>query len=249
MWDDLSSGYQEPFAKRSVNPKRQQASDTSKKAVITISRPTGAGGYAVASKLSEYLQKFAPCPTGWPIWSKNLVEKVLEDHSLHGRVADFIKEGHKGSIRDSVEEWLGLHPSAWTLVEQTNTTMLQLAEEGNVILMGWGSFLVTSELQTAFHVRLVASLAKRLEKVLPGHNFDEKAALRYIKKEDEGRRRYIKDNFQRDVDDPLLYHLVINLDLMNHDEAARLIGDEVVRRLGLDKRPKAAASEQHLTHH
>ena len=213
---------------------------------ITICRASGVGGYTVASSLAEYLQTHAPCPGGWTVWGKNLVQKVLEDHHLRGRIADFIREEHKGTVRDSVEEWLGLHPSAWTLVEQTNATMLQLAKVGNVILMGWGAHLVTSELPTAFHVRLEASFEKRLERVLPGHGFDQKAATRYIKKEDEGRRRYIKDNFDKHVDDALTYHMVLNVDRLARDECARVIGDAVIGHFELARHAKATGSENRV---
>jgi cytidylate kinase len=227
------------FMKSELRPRSTSTSvAASVRPAITICRATGVGGYTVASSLAEYLQTRAPSPSGWTVWGKNLVQKVLEDHSLQGRIADFIREDHKGTLRDSVEEWLGLHPSAWTLVEQTNATMLQLAKMGNVILMGWGAHLVTSELETAFHVRLEASFEKRLERVLPGHGFDQKAAIRYIKKEDEGRRRYIKDNFDKDVDDPLTYHMVLNVDRLPRDECARMIGDAVIGRFKLARAAK-----------
>jgi cytidylate kinase len=246
MWKESNPEKWMPADDDHFIPTNKERVETFTRPTITISRPTGVGGYAVASALSDYMQARAPCPGGWKVWSRNIIHKVMEDHKLHGKVGEFIKESHKGMIRDSVEEWLGLHPSAWTLVQQTNETMLDLAKKGDVILMGWGSFLVTRELETVFHVRLVASLEKRLQKVLPGHNLDEKAALRYIKKEDEGRRRYIKDNFGKDVGDPLLYHLVINLDLYGYDDAARLIGDEVVRRFGLAGGTKKAGSGSNL---
>jgi len=67
------------------------------------------------------------------------------------------------------------------------------------------------------------------------------------KKKDEGRRRYLKDNFDKDIDDPLLYHVIINTDLVQHDEAARLIGDEVIRRFKLNSPVKASGSWSRLT--
>jgi cytidylate kinase len=213
---------------------------------ITICRASGVGGYTVASSLAKYLQMHAPCPGGWTVWGKNLVQKVLEDHHLQGHIGDFIREDHKGTVMDSVEEWLGLHPSAWTLVEQTNATMLQLAKMGNVILMGWGAHLVTVELKTAFHVRLEASFEKRLSRVLPGHGFDQKAAIRYIKKEDEGRRRYIKDNFDKRVDDPMQYHMVLNVDRLPHDECARVIGNAVINHFKLARHAGAMGSENRV---
>ena len=58
---------------------------------------------------------------------------------------------------------MGLHPSSWTLVQQTNATILQLAQMGNVILVGRGATVITSKLNNVFHVRLVGSLEKRIE--------------------------------------------------------------------------------------
>jgi diguanylate cyclase (GGDEF)-like protein len=42
-------------------------------------------------------------------------------------------------ITDTLDELLGLHPPAWTLVRQMTETILHLAEMGNVILVGRGA--------------------------------------------------------------------------------------------------------------
>ena len=152
------------------------------------------------------------------------------------------KEDHKGSLIDAFEEFIGLHPSTWTLVEKTNATILRLAQIGNVILVGRGANIVTSELQTAFHVHIVGSLEKRIERAQKVFNLDEKAAFDYIKKKDEARKRYIKDNFGKNLNDPLLYHVVINTDLINYEEAAQLIGNTVIKRFKLDIPYKAPQS-------
>jgi cytidylate kinase len=135
-----------------------------------------------------------------------------------------------------------LHPSTWTLVEQTNATIRRLAQTGNVILVGRGSSIVTRKLKNVFHVRLTGSLEKRIEQAQKVFGYDERSAANYIKKKDQARRRYIKDNFDREVDDPLLYHVTINTDLVGHAEAARLVGDEVIKRFRLDSLAKTMAS-------
>jgi cytidylate kinase len=183
----------------------------------------------------------------WTVFSQHLVAKVLEEHRHQKRIGDFMKEGHKGSLTDAFEELLGLHPSTWTLVEQTNATILRLAQIGNVILVGRGANVVTSKLETVFHVHLVGSLEKRIEQAQKVFGLDRKSAINYIKKKDEGRRRYLKDNFDKDINDPLLYHVIINTDLVQYDEAARLIGDEVIRRFKLDSPVKALGSRGRLT--
>ena len=105
-------------------PEGEGAVQTSIKPAITISRMVGAGGYTVAAKLAEYLQTHVPARCEWTVFDRNLIEKVLEDHHLHKRIADFMAENkHKSMITDSMEEYLGLHPSSWTLVQHTAETI------------------------------------------------------------------------------------------------------------------------------
>ena len=215
---------------------------------VTISRMAGAGGYTVAAKLAEYLQMNVPGHCEWTVFDRNLIEKVLEDHHLHKRVARFMAESHKSLVIDSVEEYLGLHPSSWTLVQKTAETVLHLAQMGYVVLMGRGGNVITSRLPNVFHVRLVGSLENRIRRAQEDYNLDRPAALELVKKEDKGRRSYLKDNFDKDIDDPLLYHVIINTDQISCDEAACLIGDEVIKRFHLDNREQAARSESLLAH-
>ena len=217
--------------------------ETSIRPAITISRMAGAGGYTVASKLAEYLQTHVPARCEWTVFDRNLIEKVLEDHHLHKRIADFMAENkRKSMITDSMEEYLGLHPSSWTLVQQTAETILHLAQMGYVILVGRGGNVITGKLPNAFHVRLVGSLEKRVGHAQEVHNLGRPAALEWIKKEDTGRRHYVKENYDKDIDDPLLYHLVLNTDLIPFDKAASLIGDEVIKRFQLGHRLRAVGS-------
>ncbi len=235
MWENISPEKSRSFIERHFDAKWKSKSVAPAKPTVTISRQEGAGGLTVASYLSEYLQANTASHEEWTVFSHHLVTKVLDDHKQKKHVADFMKEDHKGTITDALEEFLGLHPSTWTLVEQTNATILRLAQIGNVILIGRGANVVTGELKTAFHVHLVGSLEKRIEQAEKAFNLERKAAIQYIKKKDEARKRYVKDNFDRDINDPLLYHIVINTDMVTHEEAARLIGNEVMVRFSLDK--------------
>ena len=205
------------------------------KPAITISRLTGAGGFTVASQLAEILQTRVPQHAPWTVFDRKLVEQVLEDHHHSQRVAEFMPENHTSMVTDIFEELLGLHPSSWTLVRQTSETILHLAKMGNVILLGRGANVVTSRLDNAFHVRLVGSVAKRIERVQQVYKLDRQAATSFVNQGDKGRRLYLKEHFHKDIADPVLYDLVINTDRIPYEEAARLIGDEVIRRFQLDR--------------
>lgn len=198
---------------------------------ITISRQTGSGAHVLAGQLADELQRLLP-GTGrpWTVFDRNLVEKVLEDHHLPTRLAQFMPEDRVPEMRDAIDELLGLHPSSWTLVRQTSETILRLVDLGNVILIGRGSSIVTRTLEHVLHVRLVAPLARRVENLQKWRNLTHKAALDLIQREDKGRIRYVKTHFGVNIDDPLLYHMVINTDMVNTDEAVRLITALLVGR-------------------
>jgi len=230
------------FIERHFGLKEKEASATSQKPAITIARLEGAGGLTVASKLADYLQAHTASHEEWTVFSQHLVAKVLEEYRHQKGVGDFMKEDHKGWLTDAFEELLGLHPSTWTLVEQTNETITRLAQIGNVILVGRGGNVVTAKMQNVFHVHLIGSLEKRIEQARKVLGLDQKAAVNYINKKDEARRRYLKDNFDKDINDPLLYHLIINTDMVPYDEAARLIGGEVIGRFKLGSPLKGAGS-------
>jgi len=247
MWENISSEKTKTFIERHFGPKGKDTSGISQKPTITIARQEGAGGLMVASNLAAYLEAHTASHEEWTVFSQHLVTQVLEEHNLHKGIGSFMKEDHKGLLTDAFEEFLGLHPSTWTLVEQTNATILRLAQIGNVILVGRGANLVTAELDNVFHVHLVAALENRIERAEKVFNFDRKIATNYIRKKDEARRRYVKDNFGKDINDPLIYHVVINTDLVNYDDAARLVGNEVVSRFKLNTPVKTAASRSRLS--
>ena len=191
---------------------------------ITISRQAGCGAILVAEKLAQLLKardRTAAAP--WTVFDRNLIEQVLKDHNLPVRFAKFLPEDHVTEIQDVMNELFGVHPSTWTVVENTAETILRLAHLGNVILIGRGANMITARLPGVFHVRLVAPLADRIEHAHRFYNMTPNEAHDFVLREDKGRARYIKKYFEVEVDDPLNYHLTINTSLVSYDAAAELI--------------------------
>ncbi len=199
------------------------------KLALTIERQTGAGALTVAEKLAEYLEAQAPTENRpWTVYDQNLVQKVLEDHHLPQKLVRFMPEDRVSLIEDTMQELLGLHPPTWTLVYHATETMLKLAEVGNVILVGRGSTTITAKLPHVFHIRLVGSLARRIERVSHYYGLGPKAARAYLEKTEQGRRDYVRRHFRANLDDPLLYHLVVNTDHLSAQEAARVVGEAAI---------------------
>jgi cytidylate kinase len=196
---------------------------------ITISRQAGSGAKPVCEKLVNIMDEYSePEGVKWAYFDRNLIEKVLEDHNLPKQISEFMEEGKYKHLSSVVNELLGLKPAEWTIIHKTTDTILQLARMGSVVIVGRGANIITSKLNNAFHVRLVASMEKRIDYMQSLMKFTEKEALNYIKKEDENRKKYLKSYFDVDADDPLLYHMVVNTDLLTHKGAAYLIAEAVV---------------------
>jgi len=203
--------------------------DGTGKSAVTISRQSGCGAHVFAEKLLQYLQAHSPGNgTPWTIFDRELVEAVLHDHGLPSRLARFMPEDRVSQLEDIVQDIFSLHPPTEMLVRQTSETILHLAELGNVVIVGRGASVITARLPHVVNVRLVAPLEQRLSHMLHFDKIARKEAIERSEREDTGRRRYLKKYFGKEIDDPLLYHLVINTGAVALEEAAHLVGGLVL---------------------
>jgi len=193
---------------------------------VTISDQTGSGAHEIARRLATVLKAGeSPDAPPWTVFDRELVEKALEEHHLPKRLARHMPEDRRSYLDDVLDEILGLRPPSWELIPKIIKTVLHLAETGHVILIGRGAGFITRKLPNVFHVRLIASLAQRIERVEKAENLSAKAAAKFIAKTDSGRGRYVKAHFHSRVDDDLQYHLVLNTDLVPLADAADLVAD------------------------
>ena len=188
---------------------------------ITISRECGAGGSSLAEELRRRLDRGLDVETPhWTVFNRNLVEKALEEQHLEPGLARYLPEDKVSEINASVGEILGLHPSIWTLVHDTNNLMRRLAGMGHVVLVGRGANFATSGLAHGLHLRLVGSPAQRAAHLAELRGLTREQALLHLRRTDAARRNYVKSFFQTDIDDPAVYDLVLNMDRLTITSAA-----------------------------
>jgi len=203
---------------------------------VTISRQSGCGAVIVAGKLAHYLQQHSPADAPkWTVFDRDLMDKVLADHNLPKYLAKFLPEDRASQIEDTLADIFGVHPPTHTVVQQTAETLLQLAELGGAIIIGRAGNIVTARLPRVLHVRLVAPLEDRIERVCRDDHKTPAEARRFCLEEEHARTRYVKTYYHADINDPLLYHLTVNTSRVGCDAAARIIGDAVLRLLPVDQ--------------
>lgn len=191
---------------------------------VTLSRETGAGATTVGQELVPLLDRdFADEGTRWVLLDRDLLDQALKHHRLPATLAEYLPEDRVSEIRATIGELVGLHPSLWQLEQKVAEAVLQLAHVGHVILAGRAAHLITRSLAGGLHVRLVASRDVRIARIAAEMHLSRAAAAEHVDKNDDARRRFVRQNFDADLDDPHAYDLVLNTDHLSAHAAAELI--------------------------
>ena len=193
---------------------------------ITISRETGVPEALIYEKLLKYLQKMFG-EKNWRFFDKELIDKILNEHNLPKYFKDILVEDKYSAVQSFASQILGTGADIWSLFRKVRTTIMHLAEAGYVIIIGRGANIMTSKLKGGLHVRLIASPQNRINFISQCLNVDKNEALKYIKREDQRRKVFLQTYYNKDVEDAMYYHMVINTDYTGIEKTAKLIASSV----------------------
>ena len=105
-----------------------------------------------------------------------------------------------------------------------------LALELNMVIVGRGSQYILRNNRSVLHVLVVAPIEDRLGRVMADMRIERQEALRHIEENDASRRAFVEKFFHKEVEDPLLYDLVINTRYLTVDVSARLIANTATEK-------------------
>jgi hypothetical protein len=203
---------------------------------ITISRQSGAGGYAVARALLEKTHVTRPHTlfNSWSLFDERLTELVAENPSLKVSLRGLAEEEFASGIQDMVSTWIGgLSPQS-AVVGHLFKVIRSLAAGGKVIIVGRAGACLTRHLPGGLHLRLVSSFPTRVRRMMAVKGLSEKDARKAVTARDRARASLVKNYFHREIDDPLLYDMVWNTETIAPDviAATTLRGVEALLRHG-----------------
>jgi len=192
---------------------------------ITISREAGAGAVTVAELVRQRLTaaETVPSSSPWAVFDANLAKQVLKDHQLPPDLARFVAEDARLPVEAIVEEILGLHPSDWTLVQQTTP---------NDSASGWHRPLHRGRARRKYHY---CAFSECLPRPIGGAAGDANSTFRRVLASsrsrggqvssgaDQARSRYLRRYFDAEIDEPTLYDVTLNSGRMGFVRAAEVI--------------------------
>ena len=108
-------------------------------------------------------------------------------------------------------------------IEATSTVIKDLADGGNVVIIGRGSNMILRDMPGVLHVGLIAPMERCVRTIVEREHLAPKDAEKFIADMDEARVVYFKKFFKVQPDDPNLYHVVLNMGTMGVDAAAETL--------------------------
>ncbi len=196
---------------------------------ITISRQYGSGGGEIGARLAERLN--------WHLIDHEIVARVARELGIPEQKAEVHDEYAQGFIARVVSQFVSSVPTAASPVvqvvpDQTDENRYQetlhrvvetAADSGHAVIVGRASQAILAKRRDVLHVRIVAPLQERIAYVALRENLDAASAQERIQLKDHDRSRYLQTVHHRDVNDPMLYDLVINTGFLSLDRVVDLI--------------------------
>ena len=165
-------------------------------AIITISRQIGSLGDEIAKAVADKL--------GYEYIEKLKISKILSDQGFSAPEVEKYDE-KKPSI------WQSLSMQKKRFSHLIRAAVYELAVKENVVIVGRGGQAILKDIQGTLHVRVIASNAARISRLMEQMGYDEKDAERIIRQSDRDSSGYIGAYFDADWDDGDLYDLVVNI--------------------------------------
>ena len=106
---------------------------------------------------------------------------------------------------------------------QVERIIRQRVSEGQVIIVGRGGQVVLQNHPNVLHVRVVAPLEIRVAWLQQEKRFPTDVARICLAQSDRVRTRYLWKNYNKHLDDPTLYHLIVNTGLLDLSQAVKLV--------------------------
>ncbi len=207
--------------------------------VVTISRQVGSGGDEIAGKVARIL--------GYAYFDKTLMMKVAKDLGIScDEIADFSEDSYE--VKSLVDKILRRkRPVTSSFVQEGDVQIRKALDEekclaviqdvikslalnGKTVIVGRGGQAILKDNAATLHVKVVAPLEIRIQRIMKIGGLSERVAKKTIEDSDRATAEYIKRFYGIDWADQTFYDMVINTWKLDFDTAAKMIVS-VVRKM------------------
>lgn len=196
-------------------------------AVITISRQFGSGGKALGKMLAEEL--------GYVFADSDIVSRIARAANVSETWVETVEKEAGGKLSRVITRMVSkglvdkvLKDERGYIDEEIYLDYLvvlvaQIAEEGNVVIMGRGSQYILRGHPDAIHILLVNEFENRVKFVIEQQDVSYNKAAQLVRSEDKRRASLYKRIGKSDYDRPDIYDLVLNMAELDLETAKNMV--------------------------
>jgi cytidylate kinase len=189
--------------------------------VITISREFGARGAALALNLQEKL--------GFKVWDKELLKVISERLNSNDEFIKALDENVRNPVEDAILGFMNRPNTNFNYMLYLVRAVRAIERSGNSIIVGRGANYICQKADS-FHLRVVCPLKTRIENYAEREMIDLPEATKIVELKDRERATFMKKNFNRDINSPSDYDLVINSGSFSMDEMVDIVTQAYKRK-------------------
>jgi cytidylate kinase len=198
-----------------LDPRHPHQPSQATRTFVTIARQAGAGGTEIGRLVGQRL--------GWEVYDLNLLDRVSQRFHEPRLMLDLVDETRSNWVYDILGTWMDQQVIPHEkFVAQLKRIVATAAHDGKAVFVGRGAqFLLPRPRVLA--VWITAPLEFRVTRIMVEKQMSRGDARQFIRETDEGRREFVKRFFHHDINDPLLYDLVINVQFTGVTKAVEQI--------------------------
>ena len=176
--------------------------------VIAVSENMGSLGIEIGQTVASWL--------GYEFAERDIISKAADRFG-----ADVAQLSHAVEERPSLVD--RLNAAQRRFAQYIEATIQEMAARDDIVLVGLASAIILTRMPHTLRARVTAPEARRAQRVAQAQGLDSTAALERVRQSDRERGSRVRFLYHVDLDDPLLYDLVINTDRVDVEEGARLV--------------------------
>jgi cytidylate kinase len=196
-------------------------------AVITISRHFGAGGRTLGQQVAQRL--------GYLFEDDAIIQEIARKVKVtpgsvkgHERTAGSLISRMLTSVvsRSYMERLTGEnigYMDEEVYVETLTEVIAEFAKRDNVVLLGRASQFILKDTENVFHILMVAQEPDRIKFMQDNYSLSAEKARQAVKDGDRRRRNLYAKFAKSGYDDPMLYHMCLNMSRISMDRAVDLV--------------------------
>ena len=144
-------------------------------------------------------------------------DKTLREAAVRQGVTKEHLDAMKEQVPGFFDRHMGSLPEVYLDVLQR--VVYQVSSDNNGVIVGHGSQVLLRDFACALHIRIITPAEKRVRYFIEEKGLEEEQARKIVSTKDEEARDFFRYAFKMDINDPLLYDLVINTDKISIETA------------------------------